>query len=214
MSEEFIREVDEDLRHKQLTNLWKKYGRYFITLLVGIVLFVAGNVGYKNYNEGLYGELATQYGASLKAIEESNTENALNRLKEVSGKEVEGFEILSAFKQAELHTSLGDKQAAVASLDILASSEIAPDVYRDLARLQAAMILLDNASYEAISTRLTPLAVSGNPWQYIAKEMMAMAAAQSGNPEEAKRLLSELAEDLEVPDNIKFRAKQFNSVIK
>jgi len=214
LSEEFIREVDEDLRHKQLTDLWKKYGKYFIALLAAIVLFVAGNVGYKKYKESQFAGLAVEYGKSLEAIEQSNNEDAVARLRALSTSNVEGFEILSAFKQAELHNKLGDKKSAVASLDLLSASANTPEVYRDLARLQAAMILLDEASYEDIAARLSPLAVSGNPWQYTAMEMMAMAAVQSGNKDEAKRLLNELTEDLEVPDNIKFRAQQFKSVIR
>ena len=37
MSDTFIREVDEDLRQKQLSSLWKKYGKIVIGIAVGIV---------------------------------------------------------------------------------------------------------------------------------------------------------------------------------
>ncbi len=42
MSDAFIREVDEDLRQKQINNLWKKYGKFIIGIAFGIVLLVSG----------------------------------------------------------------------------------------------------------------------------------------------------------------------------
>ena len=214
MSEEFIREVDEDLRHKQLTGIWKKYGPYVITFLLGIVLFVAGNVTLKNYNESKYAKVAKIYGKAEKNIVANDMDAALKNLNMLSGTKVEGYQILMAFKKADIDLSKGDNDKAVASLDKLTNSTGVDKVYRDLARLKAAMIALDNTSYEDIKVRLAPLMVEGNTWKYLAKELLAMAALSSGNGDEAKSLLTELEQDLEAPQDIKQRAKDFKSVIE
>ncbi|MCF6216670.1 MAG: tetratricopeptide repeat protein [Emcibacter sp.] len=214
MSEEFIREVDEDLRHKQLTNMWKKFGPYVITFLVGIVLFVAGNVTLKNYNESKYAKIADQYSKAQQQVEANQIDDALKILQGLADTDVDGYQILVAFKEAEIELDRGNKDKAVTALNSLANSSGVDKVYRDLASLKAAMIVLDVASYDDIKARLAPLTIEGNSWKYMAKELLAMAALANGKGEEAKRLLIELEQDLEAPQHVKSRAKDFQSVIE
>lgn len=214
MSEEFIREVDEDLRHKQLTGLWQKYGAYVITFLVGIVLFVAGNVTLKNYNESKYAKVADQYSLVEKNVVANNMDEALKSLQSLSDTNVEGYQILVAFKEAEIELQKGNRDKAVAALDRLSAASGVEKVYRDLATLKATMISMDSASYDDIKARLAPLMIEGNSWKYIAKELLAMAALGHNDAQEAKQLLTELEQDLEAPEDVKARAKDFKSVIE
>ena len=214
MSEEFIREVDEDLRHKQLTDMWKKFGPYVITFLVGVVLFVAGNVTLKNYNESKYAKIADQYSKAQQQAEANQIDDALKILQGLADTDVDGYQILIAFKEAEIELCRGNKDQAVTALDALANASGVDKVFRDLASLKAAMIMLDTASYDDIKARLAPLTIEGNNWKYMAKELLAMAALANGKGEEAKRLLIELEQDLEAPQHVKRRAKDFQSVIE
>ncbi|WP_417318075.1 tetratricopeptide repeat protein [Emcibacter sp.] len=214
MSEEFIREVDEDLRHQQLTAFWKNYGKYVIAVAVGIVIFVAGSQGYKKYTEGKYLDVSEQYTAALDNIGSGNQQQALVKLKELSDKDVEGYTVLSAMKRAELHLGNGEQALAVGILDGLAKNSGVGEFYRDLASLQAATILMDESSYEETTARLEPLLERRNEMHYLAKELLAMAAIQSGDLEKAKGLLRDLSEDLETPEQVKFRADQLITVIE
>lgn len=214
MSEEFIREVDEDLRHKQLTSFWKRFGPYVITFLVGIVLFVVGNVTLKNYNESKYAEVAELYGKAEQSVIANDMDEALKTLDQLSSTDVEGYQILVAFKQAEIDLTNGEKDKAVAALDRLTNASDVENVFRDLARLKAAMIMLDTASYEDMQNRLAPLTIEGNAWKYMAKELLAMSAIAAGKVEDGKKLLVELEQDLEAPQDVKRRAKDFQSVIE
>ena len=214
MSEEFIREVDEDLRHKQITGLWKKYGGFIITFLVGIVLFVAGNVTLKNYNESKYAKVADQYSLVEKNVVANDLEAAMKSLQTLSDTNVEGYKVLIGFKKAEIELQKGNKDKAVEALDELSAASGVEKIYRDLASLKAAMISMDSASYDDSKLRLAPLTIEGNNWKYIAKELLAMSALSNGDSEEAKRLLTELEQDLEAPEDVKARAKDFKSVIE
>ena len=51
MSEEFIREVDEELQEEKYAKIWRKIGPYVISLAIGIVLFTSGVVFWNNYTE-------------------------------------------------------------------------------------------------------------------------------------------------------------------
>ncbi|WP_321391415.1 tetratricopeptide repeat protein [Emcibacter sp.] len=214
MSEEFIREVDEDLRHHQLASLWKKYGKYVIAVAVAIVLFVAATQGYKKYTESKYLDVASQYAAALENIESGNQQQAMAVLSALSDKDVPGYEILSAMKQAELHLQNGDKSLAVGVLDKMSKNTDIGDFYRDLASLQAATILMDEATYEETTARLEPLLERGNQMRYLARELLAMSAIQNGDIEKARGLLRDLSEDLETPEQVKFRADQLITVIE
>jgi len=214
LSEEFIREVDEDLRHKQLTGIWKKFGPYVITFLIGVVVFVAGNVTLKDYNERKYAKVADQYSMVEQQVVANQMDDALKMLQTISNTDVDGYQILIAFKEAEIELERGNEDEAVAALDLLANSSDVDKVYRDLATIKAALIILDGSSYDDIKARLTPLTIEGNSWKYMAKELLAMAALASGNGAEAKRLLVELEQDLEASQDVKGRAKDFQSVIE
>lgn len=212
MSEEFIREVDEDLRQKQLHSIWKKYGPYVIAFLVGTVLFVAGNVTLKNYNEHKYAKVADQYSLAEQRVLANDMDVALQKLQALSDTDVAGYQVLIAFKEADIELERGNRDKAASALDMLANAAGVDKVYRDLASLKAAMIMLDTAPYDDTKSRLAPLTIEGNSWKYMAKELLAMAALANGNGEEAKRLLTELEQDLEAPQNVKIRAKDFKSV--
>ncbi|WP_138380108.1 tetratricopeptide repeat protein [Luteithermobacter gelatinilyticus] len=214
MSEEFIREVDEDLRHQQLVSLWKKYGVYIIGTAVGVILFVAVFQGYGKYMESRYAEQALAYGEMLKTLEQGETAKALEQLNALETSAVEGYQMLAAFKKADILLKEGDRMAAVSALDALAASGDVDQVYRDLARFQAATMLIDMATYEDIKARLDPLTREGNTWQFLALEMLAMSALRNGDSAEAREVLTSLVENLETPATIKLRAEQLLNIIE
>ena len=214
MSEEFIGEVDEDIRHQQLTAFWKSYGKYIIATAVAIVVFVAGSQGYKKYTESKYLDVADQYSAALENLQSGNQQQALSALKALSEQDVEGYKVLSAMKRVELHLKNGEKTLAVGILENLSYNDGVSEFYRDLAALQAATILMDEASYEDTTARLEPLLSRNNEMRYMARELLAMSAIQNGDMEKAKGLLRELSEDLETPESVKFRADQLLTVIE
>ena len=104
--------------------------------------------------------------------------------------------------------------AAVSALDALAASGDVDQVYRDLARFQAATMLIDTATYGDIKARLDPLTREGNTWQFLALEMLAMSALRNGDSAEAREVLTSLVENLETPATIKLRAEQLLNIIE
>lgn len=214
MSNEFIREVDEDLRNQQLSDFWKKYGKFIIAAAVLIVLLVAGFQGLGKYRESLYLEQADKYAKALEQVKTFDNSGAVVTLNELTASGVEGFEILSAFKLAEIELGKGNTEAAVEVLDNFISTSDADKVYKELAGIQAALLTLDTASYDQISDRLAAMTANGNPWQFLAQELLALSALKNGNTEEAKRLMTDISQNLEAPENVKQRINQLMGVIE
>lgn len=206
MSDEFIQDVDEDLRREQLTSLWKFWGKYVIGLAVGIVLFVAINWRLTEYREGQYGEQAVAYEKAVAASEVS----ALQVLEKEGS---EGYQILAVFKRAQLSLKENNKAAAAEILFDFAKNANVEKIYRDLATLQGAMHVGQEKTYEEMKNILAPLTVEDNRLRFLSREFLALTALKDGNTEEARRLLTELSQNLELPPVFKERVDQLLGVI-
>ena len=209
MSDAFIREVDEDLRQKQINNLWKKYGKLVIGIAVGIVFIVAGRGIYTSVVEGKNTAQAELYNSALSASE-AEMSAALDPI--LTGG-VEGYELLAAFKKVELALGADDQAGAVAILDNFSKSSSVSQVYKDIANVQAALLELDSVSVDQIRARLALMLNSDNKYQYMAAEIMALAELKAGETDAATRRLETLAADEMAPGSIKTRAEQYLSVI-
>lgn len=209
MSDAFIREVDEDLRQKQINNLWKKYGKLVIGIAVGIVFIVAGRGIYTSVVEGKNTAQAELYNSALSASE-AEMSAALDPI--LTGG-VEGYELLAAFKKAELALGADDQAGAVAILDNFSKSSSVSQVYKDIANVQAALLELDSVSVDQIRARLALMLNSDNKYQYMAAEIMALAELKAGETDAATRRLETLAADEMAPGSIKTRAEHYLSVI-
>ena len=49
MTDEFIREVDEDLKEEKRLKLWKKIFPYVVSVSLGVILFTSGFVFWENF---------------------------------------------------------------------------------------------------------------------------------------------------------------------
>ena len=98
MSDEFIREVDEDIRQRQINDLWKKYGKFVIGIAFGIVAIVAGRAIYSSVIESKYSEQASLYSQAI-SMNENEISSALDPL--LNG-DVQAYEILATFKKSKL----------------------------------------------------------------------------------------------------------------
>jgi hypothetical protein len=210
VSDAFIREVDEDLRQKQLNNLWKKFGKFIIGAAVGIVLIVAGRAIYTNVVESKYSEQASNFSAALKQDEGS----ILSALDTVVTSDVVGYKIVATFKQAELAIAAGDNAKAISVLDTFIASADVPQIYKDMASIQASMLDLDTATTDQIRARLALVLNGDSGFAHLGEELIALSELKSGNVDAAKERFKTLTENVEVPNSVKTRAGQYLSVIE
>lgn len=210
MSDEFIREVDEDIRQRQINDLWKKYGKFVIGIAVGIVAIVAGRAIYSSVVESKYSEQATLYS---QAISKNEAEISL-ALDPLLNSDVEAYAILATFKKVEIALGNDDKASAISILDQFIASASVNQVYKDMAKIQAALLELDTASEDQIRSRLSLILNSDSKYQYFAAEIMALSELRSGDIGAAKSRLEALINDENASGSIKTRAEQYLSVIE
>ncbi|MBL4603847.1 MAG: tetratricopeptide repeat protein [Emcibacteraceae bacterium] len=210
MSDTFIREVDEDLRQKQLSSLWKKYGKIVIGIAVGLVLVVAGRSLYIYSVESKYNEQATAYSQALKL----NNSEISKALDPVMASDVDGYQIIAAFKKVELALAAEDKLGAIAILDQFIATSSVDQIYKDIANIQAVIIEIDTAPVDNIRARLSLILDGGSTFQYLAAELLGLSELKNGEIEAAKTRLQTLIENVDAPVTIKSRAEQYLSVVE
>ena len=210
VSDEFIREVDEDIRQRQINDLWKKYGKFVIGIAVGVVAIVAGRAIYTSVIESKYSEQASLYSQAI-SMNDAEISSALDPL---LNSDVEAYEILATFKKAEIAISNDDRAGAITILDQFVTSSSVAQVYKDMATIQAALLELDTASVDQILSRLSLILNSDSKYQYFAAEIMALSELRAGDSGAAKSRLEALINDENASGSIKTRAEQYLSVIE
>ena len=99
---DFINEINQDMREERWRRLWRRYGIYLIGAALAVVLFVAGRQGYVAWQESSRNSAADAY---LIALENSD-EAGLAKLDEDGG---EGYTMLARLQQAIRQIADGEK---------------------------------------------------------------------------------------------------------
>lgn len=162
----------------------KKYKNLMIASVVGVVLFVAGSIVYTSMQESRIAE-ANEVLQELKS--DSNSTTALARLETLSpelhdlwsysvaliGEDVATLETLKSSK-ATLIADLASYEQAQRSGDLAALEAYTKKqngIYRDLAALQAAIILIEKDEVQKAHTKLKTIA-QDSPLSEIASTLL------------------------------------------
>ncbi len=214
MSDDSIfREVDEAVRQDKLKSLWDKYGLWVVA---GAVLIIASVSGYKFwvYWTTEQAKIAgARFVGGITHIEDGKTSEALEVFKSLADEGPRGYRILSRFQLAALYAKDGKKDEAIKIYDDLASQSGIGDVQQGFAKIQAATLKLDDASFDDMRKRLDALAVTGNPWRHSARELLGLSAYHTGDISAAERFFSVMLSDQRTPANMRRRAEMMLSLL-
>lgn len=101
----------------------------------------------------------------------------------------------------------GDAKAAIDAFTAIGKDNSVPQVIRDVAHIRAAWLLIDNGTYEQVSTEVEALAVPGQGLRHSAREALGLAAYKAGQMERAREWFQQITEDSEAPRNVANRAQ-------
>jgi len=212
-TDQFIREVNEELRRDQLKELWDRFGTLIITVCVAVVAITAGYNGRVWWQEKQAAEAGDRYLAALQAIDGGDTAKARQALEEMATSGAGGYVILARLRSAALAAQSGDTSTAMAGFDAIADDNGADQTIRDLARLRAALIALDTGDLDGAESRVAGLAVAGNPWRHAAREINGTLAYARGDLDAARQRFATINSDEEAPIDARSRAELMLSLI-
>lgn len=205
-SEEFFREVDEELQRDRLLKLWRRYGGLIVGLALLAVVGTAAWVGWGYWQRQARAAEAERFATAEAALAGERAADAAAAFGSLATEGTTGYAALARLREAEAKTALEDDAGARAALAALADSAQADPILRDLGIVLSAARSLDTADPAELRARLEPAAAAGAPWRFHASELLAVLAIRTNDLDTARRLLDGLAKEVGVPPALQRRA--------
>ncbi|MGY8705514.1 tetratricopeptide repeat protein [Bradyrhizobium sp. 18BD] len=209
---ELFDEVDEEVRREQFKKLWDRYSIYFIALMVLIVAVAAGWQGYKYLEAKKAAEAGAAFEKAAELSDQGKHAEAEAAFTELAGKAPSGYRTLARLRAAAEAASR-DPKAAAKMYDEIAVDRGVGGEWQDLAKIRAAGLLVDSASYADMQQRLESSATPKSTFRHTAREMLALSAWRNNDTTAARKWLDAIAEDGETPSGLRSRAEALQALL-
>ena len=209
---ELFDEVDEEVRREQLKKLWDRYSVYFIALMVLIVAAVGGWRGYQYLEAQKAAEAGAAFEKAAELSEQDKHAEAETAFTELAAKAPSGYRTLARLRAAA-EAAARDPKAAAKMYDDIAADRGVGGEWQDLAKIRAAGLLVDSASYADMQQRLESSATPKSTFRHSAREMLALSAWRNNDATAARKWLDAIAEDGETPSGLRSRAEALQALL-
>ena len=205
MSEEFIREVDEDLKEEKRMKLWKKLLPYVVSISLGVILSTTGYGLWGNYTQETKRQLGDDFTAAVQLAQDEDVDAALLALDRIVDKGSDGYVTMAKMKKASLLIDKGDLQQG---LDIYLELErnAIDQSFRDIATILFVLNSLDTSEPELLLNKLEPLENS-LIWKASALELRAFIYLKNNQEKEALNIFQQIIDMPSKPSSLGLRAK-------
>ena len=212
MSEEFIKEVDEDIKEEKRVKLWKKLIPYVISFSLTIILLTSGFVFWENYTKNSNQTLGDDFTAAVDLAKENDTDAALLALDRIVDKGSDGYATIAKMKKASL---LIDKGLLDEGLSIYLDLErnAVDQSFRDIATILYVLNSMDNNDPETLLKKIEPLENS-QVWQSSALELKAFIFLKNNNKKLAKEAFKSILSLKTSPSSLSTRARNMIEHLK
>ena len=197
MSDVF-QEVDDEVRREQLKKLWERYQNYVIAAAVLLVLAVAGWRFYDYWETKKAAEAGAAFEAAATLADQGKHDEAEAAFSKLAAETSTSYRPLAQVRAAA-ELAATDPKSAVAAYDKIAADSSVGAELRDLAALRAGALLLDAGNAADARARLEPLSGADHTFRHTARELLALAAWQSGDLAAAKRWVEMIDGDPATP---------------
>jgi len=210
---DIFQEVDEEVRRDKAAEFWKKHQNLIIGAAALIVL-AAGAFRYWQYETEKAEQAAgDQFQVAIAAYESGKANEAHGGLAKVAASAPGGYRILAQMTEAGAKAST-DAPAAVAAFDAIAGDASVDPLFRDAARLRAALLRIDQPNEEqAGAAALTSLAGAEGPYRRSARLTLGALALSRGEYDDAAKQLDLVLGDPEATPNERQYAEQWLGLV-
>lgn len=209
-SDEFIREVEEELQRERLAKLWQRFGPWVIAAAGLVVLGTAGKVGWESWRESRIHARANAFAAVDQRV--GQPEERANAWLELAQGADDGFAALARLRAAAALREAGKSEQAAEVLAGLGSAASAGPL-SDLAALLASWYRLESADPARLDAELEAQSAAGRAFRHTARELQALSALRAGDEARARERLSELVQDATTPVSQQQRLRQLLEIL-
>lgn len=202
---DLTRDVNDALRAEKMQEMWKEYGP---ALLVGAVTLVLGTAFFSGWNAWTLSQNQKATTQLIAALESQNPAQALSETIPTLKGETKALGLMNA---AGFALQEKDVTKAIGFFDEIIHDRTAPDLIRDIARVQKAGVMFDQKDTTAvmIGDVLHPILKEKNGAALASAKFLSGTAhlmLKEGNKDAGKKMLEEILSDPTLPASLKERA--------
>jgi hypothetical protein len=209
---ELFDEVDEDVRRDQLKKLWDQYSIYIVAGALLVIAAVGGWRGYQYLEAKKAAEAGVAFDQAVELSEANKHAEAEAAFNNLAATAPSGYRILSRL-HAAAEVASRDPQAAAKLYDDISNDRGVGAAEQDVARIRAAGLLVDSATYPDMLARLEPATAPGATFRHSARELLALSAWRANDMTAARRWLDLIANDGETPQGLRSRAEALQALL-
>ena len=209
----FMREVDDALREDQFLDVWQRWGKIIVAVVLVGLASLAGWLWYAENNASVADASGEKLIVALDQVEAGRLDAGAKALAPLAADGPAGPRTAAMMMQAGILAEQGKAGEAVKLFAAVAADEKAPTPYRDLAKIREVALSFDTLPPEQVIARLKPLAVPGNAWFGSAGELVGAAYLKQNRADLAGPLFAAIAKDNDVPQSIRSRTQQLAGLL-
>ncbi|MDC2966349.1 tetratricopeptide repeat protein [Alphaproteobacteria bacterium] len=212
MSEEFVREVDEDIKEEERIKLWKKLFPYVVSISLGIIIFTSGYVFWNNYTESLNQQLGDDFTAAVQLANEEDLDASILALDRIVDEGSDGYVTLAKMKKASLLIQRGELELGL-NIYLDLERNAVDQSFRDIASILYVLNSMDTEDPKALLEKINKLE-SSQIWRSSALEMKAFLKLKQNKIEEARKIFEGILNLPSTPSSLATRAKNMVDYLK
>jgi hypothetical protein len=212
MTDEFIREVDEDLKEEKRLKLWKKIFPYVVSVSLGVILFTSGFVVWENFSNKKRQQLGDDFTAAVVLANEEDIDAALLALERIVDEGSDGYATMAKMKQASLLIGQGNLEDGL-NIYLDLEKNAVDQSFRDIATILHVLNSLDSLNKDELIKKISPLENS-LIWRASALEIKGYIYLKNNQREEAIETFKTIVNLPTKPGDLAQRAKNIINLLE
>jgi hypothetical protein len=212
MTDEFIREVDEDIKEEKRIKLWKKLFPYVASISLGIVLFTSGFVFWDGYSNNQRQKLGDDFTAAVVLASEEDLDASLLALDRIVDKGSDGYVTMAKMKKASILIEQGKLAEGLKIYKDLEKNAV-DQSFRDIATILFVLNSLNNEPKDDLLKKITPLENS-EIWKASALELKGYIYLRNNEIDKAIETFETISKLPSKPGDLSQRAKNLINLLK
>ncbi len=209
---DIFREVDEEVRSDQYSKLWKRFAPVVYLTAGLIVVGTAGYRGYEYWQNTQSQAAGTEFLEAIKLSDAGEYGKAQAAFVSMEGS-IGGYPMMAKMRIGTELALEGKSDEAIRAFEAVATDSNTPPIYKGLANIRAAYLLLDTGDLAAVKKHTEVLTIAGNTWRFSALEILGVAEYKHGNLEAARERFNEITNDAAAPSDVSGRAQIYLELI-
>ncbi|MES2252662.1 MAG: tetratricopeptide repeat protein [Pseudomonadota bacterium] len=224
--DEFLEDVEKDMRQEKFEKVWKEYGKLISTALVIAIGGSGGWVLWKNHKEKELSLTSQKFMKAQEKIDSGSINEGLGVFDSIMHDSSKTYASLAHIAKAALLIEKGgdDAKKAIALLVELSSNKSTDPIMRDFAALTLIRVDLDSTGLESIDeptkaklmshiVTLNLLSAEKAPWALLALDLKGLILFSLKDYAKASDVYVKIAQTKDCPRGLQARAEIMSQLI-